>query len=282
MLQQPAGADAQALAVLEREIADRHREGERPRIEVVGVSGSWQNLAMARGLEATNGYNPLRIGSYDRLVSPGETTHIVDQRLFPASFDGYDCALARELGLEYVVLGRPIDEVPHLARRPVSDVLMAGPKIWIYRLRRKAESRVKFVKRVVGGGRRCAGEGRAVMRSIPSARRPSVDDDTALSHAMRRQAPARTRAARASFPGARTAWRSRSTTSSRASWWCTRPITPGWVAEVDGQPARILRTNVLFRGVEVGEGRHRVVFRFEPFSLSNLRDALMGLFPSLR
>ena len=136
VLQQPAGADAQALSVLERELADRHQQGERPRIEVVGVSGSWQNLAMARGLEATNGYNPLRIGSYDRLVSPGETTHIVDQRLFPASFDGYDCALARELGLEYVVLGRPIEEVPHLARRPVADVLLAGPKVWIYRLRR--------------------------------------------------------------------------------------------------------------------------------------------------
>ena len=51
---------------------------------------------------------------------------------------------------------------------------------------------------------------------------------------------------------------------------------PGWVAEIDGQPARILRTNVLFRGVEVGEGRHHVVFRFEPFSLANLRDALVG------
>src|SRR4029078_11920865 len=73
---------------------------------------------------------------------------VSDSRLFPASFDGYDGALARELGLEYVVLGRPIDEVPHLARRPVSDVLMAGPKRWIYRLRRKAESRVKFVRRM--------------------------------------------------------------------------------------------------------------------------------------
>ena len=142
------GADAQALALLERELESRHQQGERPRVEVVGVSGSWQNLAMARGLEATNGYNPLRIGSYDRLVSPGETTHIVDQRLFPASFDGYDCALARELGLEYLVLGRPIEEVPHLRRRPVSDVLLAGPKVWIYRLR-PAEPRVKFLKRVV-------------------------------------------------------------------------------------------------------------------------------------
>jgi len=56
---------------------------------------------MTRGLEATNGYNPLRIGWYDRLVSPGETTYMVDQRQFPASFDTYDCALARELGLGF-------------------------------------------------------------------------------------------------------------------------------------------------------------------------------------
>src|SRR5262249_6737559 len=84
-LEQPTGADAQALSVLEQEIAERHRAGERPRIEVVGVSGPWQNVAMARGLEATNGYNPLRIGSYDRLVSPGETTYVVNQRLFPAT-----------------------------------------------------------------------------------------------------------------------------------------------------------------------------------------------------
>ena len=142
------GEEAHALAVLEQELASRHRQGERPRIEVVGVSGSWQNLPMVRGLEATNGYNPLRLGSYDRLVSPGETTHIVDQRLFPVSFEGYDCALARELGLEYVVLGRPIEEVPHLARRPVAEVLLAGPKVWIYRLR-GAEPRVKFISRVV-------------------------------------------------------------------------------------------------------------------------------------
>ena len=126
VLERPAGDEAAALAILEREIDARHAQGERPRVEVVGVSGPWQNLAMTRGLEATNGYNPLRIGWYDRLVSPGETTHIVDQRLFPASFDGYDCALARELGLEYVVLGRPIEQVPHLARRPVSDIAAGG------------------------------------------------------------------------------------------------------------------------------------------------------------
>jgi hypothetical protein len=274
VLQQPAGTDAQALSVLEREIADRHRQGERPRIEVVGVSGPWQNLAMARGLEATNGYNPLRIGSYDRLVSPGETTHIVDQRLFPASFDGYDCALARELGLQYVVLGRPIDEVPHLSRRPVSDVLLAGPKIWIYRLRRRAESRVKFVRRAIVAD----ADVQARTGQLHVEPEPSKSDE---------QVPPPPEQPPNSAPASEEAG------TRIVSWRADRmevevdnkqpgilvvheAYYPGWVAEIDGLPARILRTNVLFRGVEVGEGRHHVVFRFEPFSLSNLRDALMA------
>jgi len=275
VLQQPTGADAQALSVLEQEIAERHRAGERPRIEVVGVSGPWQNVAMARGLEATNGYNPLRIGSYDRLVSPGETTYVVNQRLFPASFDGYDCALARELGLQYLVLGRPIDEVPHLARQPVSDVLLAGPRIWIYRLRRRAESRVKFVKRVTvadADAQIRAGH----FRTNPLGETAQTDDRT---------------------PPSRRDWSTPPVTEEGhaqiVSWRPDRmevevnnkqpgilivheAYYPGWVARIDGRPAPILRTNVLFRGVEVAAGRHRITFHFEPFSLANLRDALMS------
>jgi hypothetical protein len=276
VLQDPVGAEAQALGVLERELESRHKQGERPRVEIVGVSGSWQNLAMARGLEATNGYNPLRIGSYDRLVSPGETTHIVDQRLFPASFDGYDCALARELGLEYLVLGRPIEEVPHLRRRPVSDVLLAGPKVWIYRLRR-AQPRVKFVRRVL------VADADAQVRSgqfsvSPAGETAQIDDDTAPS--------------RLYWPISDRRYRS---SADIVSWSPDRLeievdsdqpgivmahdiYYPGWVAEIDGRPARVLRANVLFRGVEVSEGHHVVVFRFEPFSLANLRNAFVGLF----
>ena len=48
---------------------------------------------------------------------------------------------------------------------------------------------------------------------------------------------------------------------------------PGWIAEIDGVRAPILRADVLFRGVEMPPGQHRVVFRFAPFSFENLRDA---------
>jgi hypothetical protein len=47
---------------------------------------------------------------------------------------------------------------------------------------------------------------------------------------------------------------------------------PGWLAEVHGRPASILRAFALFRGVEVPAGTHRVTFRFAPFSFTNLRE----------
>jgi len=42
---------------------------------------------------------------------------------------------------------------------------------------------------------------------------------------------------------------------------------PGWVAEVDGRPASILRADVYFRAVALEPGHHQVVFRYRPTSV---------------
>ena len=52
---------------------------------------------------------------------------------------------------------------------------------------------------------------------------------------------------------------------------------PGWEVTVDGEPQPILRTNLLFRGVEVPQGKHRVEFAFRPLSLNNLVAAASDL-----
>ena len=56
---------------------------------------------------------------------------------------------------------------------------------------------------------------------------------------------------------------------------------PGWEAMVDGAPATLLRSDLLFRGVELGSGHHRVEFVFHPLSVGNLASAVGSMIPDL-
>lgn len=263
VLERPHGADAEAISLLQRAVAADQANGMRPRVEIIGLGGAWQNLASVVALEATTGYNPLRIGRYDRLVAPGETTYLAQQRSFPRSFDGYDCALARALGLQYLVLGQPIETLPHLSATPASEVLRAGPKIWIYRLGTPLP-RVSFNSRIV-----VAETGVAARGSRPPSERVLIEGGKP--------------SARTYFSGNGQArlisWRPDrvevEAQSSKGGVLVLHDLHyPGWLAEIDGVPAPIMRANALFRAVETPPGIRRIVFRYAPFSMANLSAAL--------
>ncbi|MEZ5787043.1 MAG: YfhO family protein [Xanthobacteraceae bacterium] len=240
VLEAPAGVEAQAIAALEDATAERRAAGERPRVEVLGLGGPWQNLAMVRGWEAINGYNPLRIGTYDRLVAPGEENWRADMRVFPASFAGYDSALARALGLEFLVLDRPVENIPHLLHRPDAAVLFAGPPIWIYRLSNPLP-RVVFHAETGPGDTSDQTEESAKARLV-GWRPDRIEIET-----------------NADRPGVldlhMTAY-------------------PGWIAEVDGRAVPLMRAAPPFMAIKVPAGHHHLVLRYAPFSLANLKDAL--------
>jgi hypothetical protein len=246
VLEAPAGAEANAIAVLESNIAADHRRGDWPRVEVLGLGGAWQNLAMVRGWEAINGYNPLRIGVYDRLVSPGEENWDVSQRRFPTSFDNYNSALARALGLTYLVLGQPLDRIPRLPVSPAAELVLVGPRVWIYRIA-GAMPRALFL----GSGHAQPTSGQSPVLTSPEM--PNLVKIDSFR-------PGRVELA---------------TTSSAGGMLVLHDICyPGWVAEVDGKSVPIRRSEKLFRTIEVPAGNHHITFRFVPFSLSNLIAAL--------
>src|SRR6185436_4890058 len=108
------------------ELTNRHAQGERPRVEILGLGGAWQNASMVFGLEDTLGYNPLRIADYERAVGPGENAADPNLRNFPRTFKGYRCRLASLLGLEYLVLDRPMEKMPRRFPRVENVNLLYG------------------------------------------------------------------------------------------------------------------------------------------------------------
>jgi hypothetical protein len=271
VLDRPSEEDAKVLNLLDREISERQRNGEYPRVEIMGVGAAWQNLAMVRGWESTNGYNPLRIGYYDRLVAPGEATFAPALRRFPASFETYDCALARALGLGYLVFDRPIEQVPRLSKKPVAETLVAGPRLWVYRLK-DSLPRVTFTSRImVADADAVSLNGQLLFN--PSLDHVLIDDDTPPAPGYDiATVSGKGRAAIASMQPGRIEIDAESAMGGVLALHAL--YYPGWVAEIDGKPAPVLRADILFRGVEVPAGHHRIVFRYAPFSLENLSNAL--------
>ena len=205
-------------------------------------------------------------------VAPGESNWRADQRKFPVSFRSYDCALARALGLKYLVLGQPIAKMPHPQAAVVVDTLRDGPKIWIYRLNNPMP-RLKFTSRVQI----------ADANATNPARQAQFDyapDRVLLENSATRFRSIGPRLARDNAGRVKiTLWQpgrieidAESETGGVLSMHAT--VYPGWIAEIDGQDVPVLRADHLFRAVEVPAGSHRVVFAYRPLSWSNLKHAV--------
>ncbi len=275
-------AEREGLAALQRELALRHAAGERPRVEILGLPGAWQNASMVLELENTLGYNPLRIADYERAIGPGENAADPNLRQFPDTFRGYKCRLAQKLGLDYLVLDRPLEKLPRHVPRPQATAIHSGEGVHIYRLGR-AEPRV-FVAESV---KPIDGEQALADRRTPDYERgvqALVEEGhlSRLSPALRDRAPSEYVAPASARYASIATYEDNRVTIDAASVEGGLVVLhdlyyPGWEAFVDGVPAPIVKADLLFRGVEIAAGRHRVEFVFRPLSFANLKNAAAGL-----
>lgn len=250
----------------------------RDRVELVGLGFEWQNAALVHGFEGTLGYNPFRLGKVSDATGARDYIAGPDQKTFSPLFPSYASTMANLLGLRFIVLGAPIEQVdPHL--RPGDLKLVAHTAdAYIYENPRVLP-RVLFVRdwktadfgALVASGDwpRLDPTQTVLLDAAPEldeavvrlARHPSVASEVRISHYENTKVMIEVEAAQPGFVVLHDAWH------------------PWWTVDVDGVEARILRANVLFRAVHVPAGHHVLTFRFKPISraIADLADRLLEL-----
>ena len=288
-VQLSAGEQA-GLDLLRKAITSEHDMGQFPRVEILGLSGAWMNASMMYRLENTVGYNPLRISEYERAVGPGDNSGDISLRHFPESFRGYNSTLARMLGLEYLVLGKPVLKLPRHMPRPMASLFYASdgkatedvspnaPGMYIYKLRPPLP-RTYFAFEVKPVDTQAVMDGEPLPEFEPS-REVLLDEDVISS-----LNSVSLNAAKDKNINAKSVIRAMHANSvlievdtEQAGILVLHDIFyPGWQATIDDAPAPVVRANILFRGVEVAAGHHLVRFDYRPFSMENLTAAASSL-----
>jgi len=254
----------ETIRLLKARLKQPSTSARRDRVELVGLGFAWPNVGLIHGFDHDLGYNPLRIEAVSEAIGAGDTIAGWDQRHFTPLFPSYRSLLADMLGLRYIASAVPIEQVDRNLK-PGDLIQIARTKdAYVYENPR-ALPRVMFVAEWMLAD---------FAALISTGAWPKFDATRTVLLETEPVAPALQTVALSSAPaGVATISHYENTivevdvTATRAGFVLLNGAWhPWWRATVDGNPAPVLKANVLFRAVQVPVGRHRVHFEFEPMA----------------
>lgn len=281
--------DNDTIAYLKSVLARSHREpGRRDRVELLGMAFHWPNLGMIHGFDHAFGYNPLHMAEFTEATGARDHMGGALDRTFTPMFPSFRSAFANMLGLRFIVSAVPIERVDR-ALKPGDLTLLARTRDGFIYENTRALPRALFVPAV-----RLADFDEKLDKGLPADFNPrtsvlleQVPDgfDLKLPLSAVLQGPTGTSGNGPERP-AKVLLVSYANTevvievdAPRAGFVVLNDIWhPWWGATVNNAEAEVLKANVLFRAVQVAEGRSIVRFSFRPLDglMADLREKVLG------
>jgi hypothetical protein len=242
-------------------------------VELAGIGFAWPNLGMIHGFDHTLGYNPLRLAEFNAAVGAVDTIAGIDQKGFTALYPSYRSTFANLLGLRYIAMPVPIEQVDKRLAPGALPLIARTKDAYIYE-NTQALPRAMFVP-----GWRTVDFETVLEEGFPPGFDPTR---TVLIEQQIEEGEGPTAVAgQAQARIISMAYANTEVTveveADRAGFVLLNDVWhPWWKATVDGAEAEILKANVVFRAVQVPAGRHTVRFEFQPVAgaIAELREKI--------
>ena len=251
------------IKLLRAKLQQPRSTARRDRVELVGLGFEWPNASLVHDFDNVFGYNPLRLAEVNDGLGAMDTLAEARQRSFTPLFPSYRSVMADLLGLRYIASGVPISNIDKRIQPGDLGLIARTPDAYIYENPR-ALPRALFVADwhntdfealiKTGDWPEFNPKRTVLLEHEPDLARPTPDEvQHAAASTVRIRAYQNTiveldvDATTSGFVLLNDIWH------------------PWWYVTVDGNPADIVKANVLFRAVQVTKGKHLLRFAFRPF-----------------
>ncbi|WP_166142384.1 YfhO family protein [Methylosinus sp. RM1] len=256
-------ADTQndTIALLRARLAATAAPDRRDRVELAGIDFHWPNASLVHGFDQEFGYNPVRLRLLEEATGVGDHLALPDQRVFSKLYPSYRSTLADLIGLRFIATGVPIEEIDKNLKPGDLEFIARTKDAYVYENKRAlprvllatCATRVDFAQMIEDGVWPDLDYRASVLLEEPPVCRHSRPE-----------------------PGEASGARIRSYSNTEVVIDADVPqgggyvvlndiFHPSWTAQIDGEPAEIMRANVMFRAVAAPQGKHEVRFVYRPF-----------------